>query len=144
MIKDNDILYAFTNTLKKKFNYNNSIKDNEEEVKEPSFFVSLSHLTSESYLRWNEKLINVRIIYTDKVVDIEQLLDMQNELDELFDMYIKVGSTNLVFSQKKFDRNNDFLTMTITIKYFDGKTNIPNSEKASAKMEILNYRDGDK
>lgn len=144
MIKDNDILYAFTSILKKNFNYKNSIRDNEQEVKEPSFFVSLSHLTSESYLRWTEKLINVRIIYTDKVIDIEQLLDMQNQLDELFDMCIKVGSTNLMFSQKKFDRNNDFLTMTITIRYLDGKTSIPDCEKSTAKMEILNYRDGDK
>jgi len=144
MIKYNDILYAFSKTLKRKFNYKVDIKDNEEEVKEPIFFLSLSHLTSNSYLRWNEKSINVRIIYTNVIVDLEQLLDMQNELDELFDMYIKVGNANLVFDKKKFDRSNGFLTMTIPINYLDSKTNIPDQEKATAKMEILNYRDGDK
>lgn len=144
MIKDKDTLYAFSKALERKFNYKVFIKENEEEVKEPIFFLSLNHLTSSSYLRWNEKSINVRIIYTNEVTDIEQLLDIQNELDELFDMYIKVGNTNLVFDKKKFDRNNDFLTMTITINYLDGKTNIPDAEKYTMKMEILNYRDGDK
>lgn len=143
MIKDKDILYAFTAALKEKFKYKNYIQENEQEVKEPSFFVSLSHLTSESYLRWTEKSINVRIIYTDLVTDIEQLLDMQNELDELFDMYIKVGTKCLTFNKKIFDRNNGFLTMTITIKYLDSKTNIPDADKSTKKMEILNYRDGD-
>ncbi len=145
MIKDNDILYAFTETLNTKFNYKIDVKDNRKEVKEPTFFVSLAPLTTDSYLRWNEKLINVRIIYTNNVTNQEELLNIKTQLDELFDMYIKVGPTSLVFKTKKFDKseNDDFLTLTITISYLDGKSNIPDADKSAKLMENLNYRDGD-
>lgn len=146
MIKDKDILYAFTEALKGKFNYKNFISENKQEVKQPSFFVSLRPLTNDSYLRWNEKSINVSIVYTNEVTNLEELLDVKSELDELFDMYIKVGITCLMFKKKTFKKseNDDFLTLNITINYLDGKTSIPPSEQSTKKMENLNYRDGDK
>lgn len=146
MIKDKDILYAFTEALNKRFNYKNHISENKQEVEVPSFFISLRPLTNDSYLRWSEKSINVSITYTNKVTAQEELLDIKSELDELFDMYIKVGTTCLVFKKKTFKKseNDDFLTLNITIDYLDGKTSIPPSEQSTMKMENLYYRDGDK
>ena len=88
MIKYVELLYSTTLLLKNKFGYDLYIKDNEKEVKEPTFFVKVTPLTTESYLRYSETLVNIAITYTNEVVTQEDLLDMQNQLDELFDMYL--------------------------------------------------------
>lgn len=143
MIKYVELLYSTTLLLKNKFGYDLSIKDNEKEVKEPTFFVKVTPLTTESYLRYSEKLVNIAITYTNEVVTQEDLLDMQNQLDELFDMYLKVGERKLTF-KKKFSANKDLLTLTLTLDYLDSKTNIPDADKYTKLMEELIYRDGDK
>lgn len=143
MIKYVELLYSTTLLLKNKFGYEVSIKDNEKEVKEPTFFVKVTPLTTESYLRYSEKLVNIAITYTNYVVTQEDLLDMQSQLDELFDMYLEVGERKLTF-KKKFSANKDLLTLTLTLDYLDSKTNIPDADKYTKLMEELIYRDGDK
>lgn len=143
MIKYVELLYSATLVLKNKFGYEVSIKDNEKEVKEPTFFVKVTPLTTESYLKYSEKLVNIAITYTNYVVTQEDLLDMQSQLDELFDMYIKVGERKLTF-KKRFSAGKDLLTLTLTLDYLDSKTNIPDDDKYTKLMEELIYRDGDK
>lgn len=143
MIKYVELLYSATILLKNKFGYDVFIKDNEKEVEEPTFFVKVTPLTTESYLRYSEKLVNIAITYTNKVVTQEDLLDIQSQLDELFDMYLKVGERKLTF-KKKFSANKDLLILTLTLDYLDGKTNIPDADKYTKLMEELIYRDGDK
>ena len=138
MIKDVDILYSFASMLKTNFKYKVYAKENEEEVKEPTFFITLFPLTSNSFLRYNEKLINIAITYTDKVVDQEILLNMQNSLDELFDLYIEVNKRKLIFDKKKFNKTNDFITLTLTLNYLDDKSTIPDNEKFTKLMGELN------
>ncbi len=143
MIKKNDILHAITTTLKKKFNYKNSIKENEQEVKEPSFFVSLKPLKSNTYKYWNEKSINIYITYTNYNAQQEELLDMEDSLDELFDMYITVNDTSgkkysLVFNDKKFDIKDGFMTMKLSTEIMDNKTTVSPEDASSSLMENLN------
>lgn len=137
MIKNVDLLYAVTLPLSNTFKYKISIKQYEE-VTAPTFFVSVSPLTNDSYLRYNEKLTNIVITYVNKVILQEELLDMQNQLDDLFDMHLEVNKRKIVFDKKKFNVTNDFLTMTLTLNYLDDKTNVPDDEKYTALMEILN------
>lgn len=137
MIKDVDILHAVSSILNTNFSYDIFIEDNKEEILVPTFFISVTPLTSNSYLRYNEKLTNIIITYTNKVVFQEEALDMQNKLDELFDMYIQVGTRKIVLDKKKFNRTNDFLTMILTLNYLDDKSNLPKSEQSTAKMGEL-------
>lgn len=144
MIKYVELLYNTTVLLKKTFGYKISIKKNEQEVKNPTFFVSVTPLTTDPYLRYNEKLVNISITFTDKVVTEEQLLDMQDQLNELFDIYLDIGSRKLVFGKKKFNKADEFVTLILTLNYLDDKTTIPDQEKYTKLMEELIYRDGDK
>jgi hypothetical protein len=138
MIKNIELLYSVTLPLKNTFGYKVFTEENKEEIKVPTFFVSATPLTSDSYLRYNQKLTNIVITYVDRVIIQEELLDIQDKLDELFDMYLDVGKRKIVFDKKKFNITNDFLTMTLTLNYLDDKTSLPKSEQSSAKMGELN------
>lgn len=140
MIKDTDILKATSKILDNKFGYEIYIGENDEEVKVPSFFISLNHLSSETYKYWNEKAINIYITYTNKGVQMEKLLDMQNDLDELFDMYLNVDNYKIVFNNKKFNIKDDFMTMTLSIYFLDNKTTVPSEDTASKLMGNLNLK----
>jgi hypothetical protein len=138
MVQDVDILHSVSNVLNNEFNYGSFIEENNKEVLIPTFFLSLSHLTTDPYKYWNEKLINVYIEYTNKAVKIEESLTMQDNLDNLFDMYIEVDDRKLILDKKKFIRNKDFITMVLTLNYFDDKTSIPCEDKSTGLMENLN------
>jgi len=144
MIKYVELLYSTTLLLKDKFNYKVNIEENEQEVKAPTFFVKVTPLTTDSYLRYSEKLVNITITFTDKVITQEKLIDMQDQLNELFDICLIVGKRKLILDKKKFNKTKDLLTVTLTLNYLDDKTNIPDADKYTALMEELIYREGDK
>jgi len=142
MIKNIELLYSVILPIKNTFGYKIFIEENKEEIKVPTFFVSVTPLTSDSYLRYNQKLTNIVITYVDRVIIQEELLDIQDKLDELFDMYLDVGKRKIVFDKKKFNVTNDFLTMTLTLKYLDDKTSLPDADKYTDLMEELIEKEG--
>lgn len=141
MIKNTDILYTVNSMLDTKFGYDSFVENKGEQgekIKVPTFFIQISPLTSNSYLRWNENLTNIVITYVDEVISQEVLLNIRDELNELFDMSIKVGNRSIEIDKKKFNLTKDFLNMTITIDYLDCKSNIPQNEQSDFKMGELN------
>lgn len=137
MIKNVELLYSVSSLLKTKFNYKVLLKQ-KAEIEVPTFFITVTPLTTDSYLRYNKKLVNIVITFTDEVITQEKLLEMQDELNDLFDMYIQVDKRKIVFDKKKFNLTNDFLTLTLTLNYLDYKSNIPKSEQSTFKMGELN------
>jgi len=141
MIKNVELLYSTSLLLKNKFGYKVSLKQ-KEEVEAPTFFLSVTPLTTNSYLRYSEKLVNITITFVDKVVDQEKLLEAQNSLDDLFDMYLQVGTRKIVFDKKKFNLTTDFLTLTLTLNFLDGKATLPSADQYTDKMENLIEKEG--
>ena len=141
MIKNVELLYSTSSLLKSKFNYKLSLKQ-KAEVAVPTFFVSVTPLTTNSYLRYNEKLTNIVITFTDEVVTQEKLLGIQNDLDDLFDMYLKVGKRKIVFDKKKFNLADDFLILTLTLNYLDNKLSVPDEDKYTQLMGELIQKEG--
>ena len=136
MIKNIELLYSTSLLLKDKFNYKISLKQ-KEEVTSPTFFIQVTPLTTNTYLRYNEKLINIVITFTDEVVTQEKLLEIQNDLDDLFDMYLEIGTRKIVFDKKIFNLTDDFLSLTLTLNYLDDKSNVPDGDKYTALMGEL-------
>lgn len=124
MIKDTDILKAVSKILKTKFKYKVFEGENLQEVKVPSFFISINPLTSDTFKEYEEKMKNVYITYTNKGVLMEELLDIGEELNKLFEMSLKVNDLAIPLrSKKKFNRQDDFITMTIPLDFKDSKDN---------------------
>jgi len=136
MIKDTDILKIISKTLDNKFGYEIYTAENDEKVETPTFFISLNHLLTVSFKNWNEKSINVYITYTNLGVLQEELLDMENELDELFDMYINVNNYKLVFKDKKFNIKDGFMTMKLSIDFLDNKSATTTTSKLMGNLNL--------
>ena len=142
MIKNVELLYSTCSLLKNKFNYKILIKNNESEIKEPTFFVNVTPLISDSYFRYNKKLTNIVITYVNRVILQEELLNIQDSLNDLFDMYLEVENLKIIFDNKKFNITKDFMTLTLTLNYLDTKTNTPDGDKYTQLMGELIDKEG--
>lgn len=138
MIKYNELLCEFGKTLKSNFkNCKLRVKKNMDDISEPTFYVEVRSLSSNSYKYYTDKLLNVTITYTDKTVDNEKLNNILNDLESVFDLGIKIKGTFLMFKNKTNSINDDFLTMNLTINYMDDKEVIDENDFYSAMMEEL-------
>ena len=138
MIKYNELLYSFGKALKEQFkDCKLRIKKNQEEIKEPTFYVEVRALNTNSYKPYVDKLVNISITYTDKVVDGEKLNNVLNDLESVFDLGIKVKDTFLMFQSKNNTMNDDFLTLNLTINYKDDRDIVDENDYYSELMEEL-------
>lgn len=138
MIRYNELLYFIGRAIKDNFqNCKLRAKKNQEDIKEPMFYVEVRPLNSNSYKSYVDKLVNITITYTDEVVDNEKLNNILNELESVFDLGIKVKDTFLMFKNKASNINDDFLTFNLTINYKDNKQIIDESDFYSAMIEEL-------
>ena len=138
MIKYNELLYSFGKALKEQFkDCKLRIKKNQEEIKEPTFYVEVRALNTNSYKPYVDKFVNISITYTDKVVDGEKLNNVLNDLESVFDLGIKVKDTFLMFKSKNNTMNDDFLTLNLTINYKDDRDIVDENDYYSELMEEL-------
>lgn len=138
MIKYNELLYFTGKRIKDHFKKCKlRVEKNQEDIKEPTFYVEIRPLNSNSYKSYIDKLVNITITYTDKIVDNEKLNDVLNELESIFDLGIKVKDTFLIFKNKTNTINDDFLTLNLTLTYKDDRYINDESETYSALMEEL-------
>ena len=138
MIKYNELLYSLGKALKEQFkDCKLRIKKNQEEIKEPTFYVEVRALNTNSYKPYVDKLVNISITYTDKVVDGEKLNNVLNDLESVFDLGIKVKDTFLMFKSKNNTMNDDFLTLNLTINYKDDRDIVDENDYYSELMEEL-------
>ncbi|MDU1068188.1 DUF6838 family protein [Clostridium sp.] len=138
MIKYNELLYYTGKTIRDHFKDSElRKKKNMEDVKKSTFFVEVRPLSSNSYKSYATKLVNITITYTDKTVDSEKLNDVLNDLESIFDLGIKVKDTFLMFKNKSYSIDDDFLSINLTINYFDDKDTVDENDFYSALMDEL-------
>lgn len=143
MIQYVDLLYSVSKTLKENYpkaKVRVDKKKSEKEIKDGLFYVIVSPLDSTTAFNSRKKLLNIYIEYIENIKTQESSLKMQQELEELFDEYIKVSGRCIPISNKRLMDNEDNITLQMTLKYYDSK-----GEKAqetpdatyTALMELL-------
>ncbi|WP_455793595.1 phage tail terminator family protein [Clostridium butyricum] len=138
MIKYNELLYFTGKRIKDHFKKCKlRVEKNQEDIKEPTFYVEVRALNTNSYKPYVDKLVNISITYTDKVVDGEKLNNVLNDLESVFDLGIKVKDTFLIFKSKNNTMNDDFLTLNLTINYKDDRDIVDENDYYSELMEEL-------
>lgn len=139
-IKYVDLLYSVYASLKSNFKNSNVIlNESKSEVEGPLFFVQIKALNSDSYRNYTKDFVNITITYTDLVLDQEKVLNVQDELNELFDDGIRVEGTFIYFNKKRCSEGENCIVLTLTLKYHNSKTikNIPDSDKYTKMIEEL-------
>ena len=142
MIKYNAILYSFGKSIKDAFpKAILRCKKNEEDIKQPTFYVEVRPLQVTDYLNFKDKLLNVTVTYVDTVEDIEKLNEVAEKLDDLLNLGIYVDKTFLLFDKKNFtfSDSDDFLSLNITLSYKDSQTAELESDKYTCMVEELYF-----
>ena len=140
MIKHSAILYAFGKSIKEAFpNAILRCKKNEEDIKQPTFYIEVRPLQVTDYLNFKDKLLNITVTYVDTVEDIEKLNEVAETLDDTLNLGIRVDKTFLLFDKKNFtfSDSQDFLSLNITLSYKDSQTAELESDKYTCMIEEL-------
>ena len=142
MIKHSAILYAFGTSIKEAFpNAVLRCKKNEEDIKQPTFYIEVRPIKVVDYLNFKDKLLNVTVTYVDTVEDIEKLNEVAEMLDDTLNLGIRVDKTFLLFDNKNFtfSDSQDFLSLNITLSYKDSQTAELESDKYTCMLEELYF-----
>lgn len=140
MIKYNELLYFIGKTINDNFkNCKLRLKKNQKDVNEPTFYVEVRALSTNSYKYYDDKLVNITITYTDASVDNEKLNNILNELESVFDLGIKVNGTFLLFKNKVPSIDDEFLSINLTVNYKDSKNTVDENNYYSAMLEELYF-----
>ena len=142
MIKHSAILYAFGRAIKDAFpKAILRCKKNEEDIKEPTFYIEVRPIKVVDYLNFKDKLLNVTVTYVDTVEDIEKLNEVAEMLDDTLNLGIRIDKTFLLFDNKNFtfSDSQDFLSLNITLSYKDSQTAELESDKYTCMIEELYF-----
>ena len=142
MIKYNAILYSFGKSIKDVFpKAMLRCKKNEEDIKQPTFYVEVRPLQVTDYVNFKDKLLNITVTYVDTVEDIEKLNEVAETLDDALNLGIRVDKTFLLFDKKNFtfSDSQDFLSLNITLSYKDSQTAELESDKYTCMIEELYF-----
>ena len=142
MIKYSALLYSFGKAIKDAFpKAILRCKKNEEDIKQPTFYVEVRPIKVVDYLNFKDKLLNVTVTYVDAVEDIEKLNEVAEMLDDTLNLGIRVDKTFLLFDNKNFtfSDSQDFLSLNITLSYKDSQTAELESDKYTCMVEELYF-----
>ena len=140
MIKYSAILYSFGKSIKEAFpKAILRCEKNNEDIKEPTFYVEVRPLQVTDYVNFKDKLLNITVTYVDAVEDIEKLNEVAEMLDDTLNLGIRVDKTFLLFDKKNFafSDSHDFLSLNITLSYKDTQTIELESDKYTCMIEEL-------
>lgn len=144
MISNLELLYSTTKLLRENFkDYLILIDSNNEDIKTyNTFYVEVKELLNTSYFRFIERTVNIYINFIPLSSDEikEQILTVQSVLNDLFDINLEVSKRKLMIDSKSFTTDEELLTMNITLKFLDDKSNnhIPEMDQYSQLMNELN------
>ena len=142
MIKYSAILYSFGKSIKDAFpKAILRCKKNNEDIKEPTFYVEVRPIQVVDYLKFKDKLLNITITYINTVENIEKLNEVAEMLDYTLNLGIRVNKTFLLFNSKNFafSDSHDFLSLNITLSYKDTQTIELESDKYTCMIEELYF-----
>lgn len=107
--------------------------DGFEDIKAPTFIVSVRGIGTSNYADYKHKVVNVTLYYVDKEYDHMECLNIQDKLENVFGLSLKVNDR--FFSIENLDFiEQDFLQCDFTLKFNDD-SNI--NKKKYDKMDDL-------
>ena len=136
-MKLSDIQKSITMLLHDKFpTYKISLKQMCDVVK-PTFFVSVRKLNTENYRTYKDKIVNVTITYVNKEYNHVENNGINDKLDDLFKLTLKVDNNYLRIDNLNFSEP-DALLCTFTLEFNEP---IEEEQLNTYKMEELFYRE---
>ncbi len=142
MITYKDIKKAVNGLLTKEFNIELNSNDVKEGFIRPSFFVSFDNQTKSSTLTQIEKSLTIRINYfpSDRYGNSIELMDMQEQLENLFDIKLPVKDRRLNIVDVTSTVTDGVLDFSFDIEFSEAKE-ISYEEQNSHPIEMMQTLD---
>lgn len=142
MITYKDIKKAVNGLLTKEFNIEINSNDVKEGFIRPSFFVSFDNQTKSSTLTQIEKSLTIRINYfpSDRYGNSIELMDMQEQLENLFDIKLPVKDRRFNIVDVTSTVTDGVLDFSFDIEFSDAKE-ISYEEQNSHPIEMMQTLD---
>lgn len=123
MISYKDIKLAVNTLLSNQFQVEIQSNDVKEGFNRPSFFVELDDMARSSIDTQVEKNLTIRILYfpSDRYSYSTEILGVQADLEELFDLKLQVADRHLNIQESVSDIVDGVLDFSFGIHFFDGR-----------------------
>lgn len=116
MINYVDIVYSISNLLKS-FGYKTYIDENRDKIKTPSFCINLRPVNTTNRRDYKEKSVNVDIMYFGKNPSNEDFLKVTEQLEDIFNLTLKVKDRVLTINELDIRIVDDILHFAFTLDY---------------------------
>lgn len=117
-----DIQKAIGKKLDSKFNthyiYTEQVKQG---LKRPSFFVNIMPISTNNYVAYKDKLINVDIMYFSKNETSTENLEMINLLEDLFKMLLTIQDRKITIESLNFKVVDNILHCIFSLDFKDAE-----------------------
>ena len=142
MITYKDIKKAVNGLLTEEFNIEINSNDVKEGFIRPSFFVSFDNQTKSSTLTQIEKSLTIRINYfpSDRYENSIELMDMQEQLENLFDVKLPVKDRRFNIVDVTSTVTDSVLDFSFDIEFSDAKE-ISYEEQNGHPIEMMQTLD---
>lgn len=140
MITYKDIKLAVNRLIKGKFNIEINSNDVEEGFERPSFFVQLEDGERFGYETQVHKSLTIRIYYfpKDRNKNSIELLDVQEQLENLFDLKLKVKERFFNIDSVQTNAPDGVLDFSFEIAFYEGRE-IDDTTNPIEKMGELDF-----
>jgi hypothetical protein len=144
MITYKDIKLAINRALKNEFNIELNSNDVKEGFNRPSFFVSFDNNKRSGNESQVHKSLTIRINYftSDSKDNSIELLDVQDQLENLFDLKLKVNDRFFNIDEAESITTDGVLEFSFDIEFYDARPfeyNTSGVEQPTEPMEELDF-----
>lgn len=140
MITYKQIKKSINEKLKAKFNIEINSRDIREGFIRPSFFVDFENINKNALESQIERSFTVRIYFfpTDRNAPSMEILDVLEQLEEIFDLKLQVGDRHLNIFETNSETTDGVLQFEFDIHFEDGRevTEVETMSELKFKNEV--------
>lgn len=139
MITYKDIKKAINTKLKKEFDFEINSNDVKEGFNRPSFFVTLDNHNRSSNQDQIQKSLTVRIYYfpTDRYEYSLEIMDIQERLENLFDLKLKVKDRYLNIMETSGNETDGVLEFSFDIDFYEARESMYQGDETQHNQEMM-------
>ena len=116
-----DIQKAISRKLDSKFSdYRIYTEEVKKDLKRPSFFINIMPISTDNYVAYKDKLVNIDIMYLSENETNEENLNMINLLEDLFNMTLNVNDREFTIKSLNFKVIDNILHCIFSLDFVDG------------------------
>ncbi len=132
-----DMQKAIGRKLNSKFsNYYIYTEEVKQGLKRPSFFINIMPISTDNFITYKEKLINIDIMCFSENETNEENLNMINMLESLFNMFLEINDKVITIESLNFKIIDNILHCVYSLDFTDSDIELITIDTPNGQIEI--------